>query len=155
MDRADDSVSGWRVLREEEVPALLTAEACTRAAKLLCDMPIADLRSLKRNPCGGEAALNCCICEHSRHDTICTGKPPLVAVECKQGNQDVTVDWLAALINCDTTVGISIERNPSVSASFTYGSCKGARACCADSIINHANARAQWRDNRAGGCKCI
>jgi hypothetical protein len=155
MDRADDSVSGWRVFGEEEVPALLTAEACTGAAKLLCDMSIADLRSFKRDPRSGEAALNRCIREHSRHDTICTGKPPLVAVECEQGNQDVTVDWLAALINCDTTVGISIERNPGVSASFTYGSCKGARTCCADSIINHANARAQWRDNRAGGCKCI
>jgi hypothetical protein len=143
------------VLREEEVPALLTAEACAGAAKLLCDMTIADLRSFKCDPCGREASLNRCIREDGHHDTICTGKPPLLTVECEQGDQDVAVDWLTALIDCDTTVGISIERDPSVSASFTHGSCKGGRACCTDSIINHAGARAQWRDNRTSSSKCI
>ena len=47
MDCAHDSVSRWRVLGEEEVSALLTAESCSGAAKLLSDMSIADLCSYK------------------------------------------------------------------------------------------------------------
>jgi hypothetical protein len=154
-NRAEKTVTGRRELREEQVAALLAAEATLTSGESLGNVSITDGGALQADPVRGKVTLHATIGQHRRNDAFRTSHSPPPPVQGDECDQDVTINCTPVRVYHDAAVRIAIERNAEIGVVRTHllTQCSGVGS--ANPVIDYAIAHGKRHDRGAGsGERC-
>jgi hypothetical protein len=117
LNCADQSITSWRVLWEEEVAALLATEPLTLTGERLSNMAIPYWGALELDPRRGEMPFNAAVGQDRRHHLIRVWEATRLSVERNEADHYVTINQLTALIHYGTSIGVAIQGDPNINAA--------------------------------------